>query len=331
MTIASLLLAVAVSAQSEFASFRKTWGLQAADAARPGLWKAKGKPSDAALLVRVDTGKTGEILHWEWSAELGAREIDIPEDRFWSILDGLSLGEEWVETDPDALQAKALRAPAKELAQGFRCPNCRPGIVAATWKPQGGTRLLVARSQAPARAPRVQLSESVTEEGIQSLARQKGLEIDSRNPCKDGNGSCSMELVGAKGERWALSRAGSAQPWKLLEASFPGPPWWNPEWDWDSLRIQSPREFRLILKNWLDAEIDVDGARLLRPIEPILATSVAEWNSRAVPGLDPGPAVERLVSLPSAPSALVVCTTPQFRLSVDMFGRRKLELLQEKK
>lgn len=326
--IAPLLAALAISAQGEFAQLRKTWALQPADPARPGLWRAGARTGEPSLLLRVDTSASGEILHWEWSAEAGARETDIPEETFWSILDGLSRGHEWVETDPDALPSKRFRVPTAQLAQGFRCRSCSPALVAATWSPHGGTRLLISRSDAPRRAPSIDVTESVTEEGIRSLVRQRGLSLESSNPCKDGNGTCHLEVGGGKGERWSFDRSGSTQPWHLAEATFPGSPWWNPEWDWDSLRIESPREFRLILKNWLDAEIDVDGARLLRPIEPILSASVSDWTSRAIPGLDPTPAVDRLAKASSPPLAIVVCETPAFRLSVDTFGRRKLEVLR---
>ena len=116
---------------------------------------------------------------------------------------------------------------------------------------------------------------------------------------------------------------------RTKEASFIANAWWNPEWDWDSLRIESPREFRLMLANWLDAEVDVDGARLLRPIEPILDISVAEWSARALEGLSTAAAVQKLAASPSAPSAIMLCETPSFRLSIDMFGRRRLQMLEE--
>lgn len=326
MILATWILAASLLGSSEFSQFRKTWALQPADPARPGLWRARGSTPGSSLHVRVDTAAGGELLRLEWSAESGVRETDIPEEAFWSILDGLSQGREWVETDPDALPSGAIPLPAARIAQGFRCPSCQPPLVAATWNPHGGTRLLIARTDRAKRPPSLDVTESVSEDGIRSLARQQALGVESSNPCKDGIGACSLDLSGSRGERWSFARGGSQQAWHLADASFPGPPWWNPEWDWDSLRIESPREFRLILKNWLDAEIDVDGARLLRPLEPILAMGVSDWTSRTLPGIDPGPTIDRLIKLSSPPSALVICETPSFRLSVDTFGRRKLEV-----
>lgn len=328
--ILSLLAAGLVASQaSGFSALAKVWGLRPADPARPGLWKAAGKASEPSLLARIDTNSRGEVIRSEWSAEEGVQEVDLPEGRFWSILDGFSQGEEWVETDPDALGGVSFGPPAASLAQGFRCAKCKPPLAAATWSPHGGTRLLVSRSATTARKPRLQVSESVAESGILSAARQRGLEVAATNPCREGVGNCALELAGSKGERWSFSRSGPADPWRLVEASFPGAPWWNPEWDWDSLRIESPREFRLMLSNWLDAEVDVGGAKLLRPIESILDVSVAEWNARALEGLSTKAAVERLAKSPSAPSAIVLCETPSFRLSVDMFGRRVLKMSKE--
>lgn len=329
MILAVLLVGLTASPRGEFSSLARTWGLRPADPARPGLWKAAGKTGEPTLLARIDTNGQGEVLRSEWSAENAQREVDLPEARFWSILDGFSQGEEWVETDPDALGDISFGPPAASLAQGFRCARCKPPLVAATWSPHGGTRLLVSRNGATARKPRLQVSKSVTESGILSAARQRGLEVLATNPCREGSGNCALELTGGKGESWSFARSGPSGPWRLVEASFPGPPWWNPEWDWDSLRIESPREFRLMLANWLDAEVDVDGARLLRPIEPILDISVAEWSARALEGLSTAAAVQKLAASPSAPSAIMLCETPSFRLSIDMFGRRRLQMLEE--
>ena len=325
MTCTLLALAATLALSSDFAQLRKSWGLQPADPSRPGLWKTRGG-SSPAILVRADTTSSGEVLRTEWSAENGLREVDIPEERFWAILDGFAKGQEWIETDPDALPATPFTPPSSQLAQGFRCPSCRPPLVAATWSPHGGTRLLVGRVKAPRKAPRLSVSESVTEDGLLSLASQQGLSLASKNPCREGVGSCTLELDGPKSEHWRFARTDAASPWKLAEASFVSNAWWNPEWDWDSLRIAAPREFRLVLENWLNAELDVDGARLLRPLEPILLLSVAEWNSRTLPGLSVGTIVDRLVTMPSAPSAIVLCETSDFTISIDTFGRRKLEL-----
>ena len=234
MMIPLLALAVSLAAPSEFAQLRKTWGLQIADPARPGLWKARGRDSDPRVLVRVDTTAAGDILRSEWSAEKGVQEVDLPDDRFWVILDGFAQGREWIETDPDALPAKVFLTPVTELAQGFRCTACRPSLVAATWSPHGGTRLLVGRSTAPQGTPRLALSETVSEEGILSLVSQQGLSIETKNPCREGKGFCALDLAGPKGERWRLSRRDGSSPWRLAEATFPGNAWWNPEWDWDS-------------------------------------------------------------------------------------------------
>jgi len=329
--ILPLLLALShLAAPDDFATLRRAWGLAPADVARPGLWKAKPRRGEAAeVLVRVDTTAKGAVLRSEWSAEAGKREVDLPEDRFWSILDGFSGGQEWLETDPDALPAGIFEPPASSLAQGFRCPTCSPVLVAATWSPHGGTRLLVGRSTLPKPPTRFQVQPKVTEEGILSLARQRSLGVEGRNPCKDGSGSCRLDLVGGTGERWRLSRRSGSAPWRLDEASFPASAWWNPDWSWDSLRTDSPREFGLVLKNWLDAELDVVGARLIRPLEPILSSGAAEWNARAVPDLAIGPAVERLVPLASPPASLTLCEGKRLRVSIDAFGRRTVAFSED--
>lgn len=334
MIAALLVAAIAAAGPQDARALRKIWGLKPADPGRPGLWKARSAPEEApvSVLVRLDTAADGTWSNCEWSAESGRRETDLPEARFWSILDGLSGDQEWVETDPDALPAGVFGTPNHRLAQGFRCPSCRPVLVAATWSPHGGTRLLVARTATAAPLPiRLDVSSSVREDGLFSLARQQGFATRSVNPCREGGGTCELELAGKAGESWVLGRADGQSPWRLRRASFPGSAWWNPEWDWDSLRLESPREFRLMLRNWLDAELDVIGARLVRPLESILAATTSDWNARRIPGLDAGPAVERLSALPSAPSAVVLSDARGLRVSVDGFGRRTIEILEDKK
>lgn len=329
--ILPLLLALSnLASPDDFATLRRTWGLVPADAARPGLWKAKSRRGETAeVLVRVDTTAKGVVVRSEWSAETAKREVDLPEDGFWSILDGFSGGQEWLETDPDALPSGVFEPPTSALAQGFRCPTCNPVLVAATWSPHGGTRLLVGRSTAPKPATRFQIQAKVTEEGILSLARQRSLGVEGRNPCKDGGGTCQLDLVGGAGERWRLSRRSGTASWRLDAASFPGSAWWNPEWSWDSLRIESPREFRLVLKNWLDAELDVVGARLIRPLEPILSSGAAEWNARALTDLAIAPTLDRLAPLASPPASLTLCEGKRLRVSIDAFGRRTIAFSED--
>jgi hypothetical protein len=333
--ITALVWAAILAAGAQDArAFRKSWGLTPADPGRPGLWKARPAADEAPLtvLVRLDTALDGSWSRCEWSAESGRREADLPESRFWSVLDGLSGSREWVETDPDALPDGVLGTPRADLAQGFRCPTCQPVLVAATWSPHGGTRLLVARSPiAPSKQVRLDIGPGIREDGLFSLARQKGFATKMANPCREGGGTCGLELSGPAGETWILGRVDGTSPWHLRTASFPGSAWWNPEWDWDSLRLESPREFRLMLRNWLDAELDVIGARLVRPLEPVLSASTSDWNARRIPGLSVVPAVDRLSTFPSAPSSVVLSDTAGVRVSVDGFGRRTIEIVEDKK
>lgn len=319
-------LAAAPSARTEgFPAIRRSWGLTIADPARPGLLKARPlKGESVDVLVRLDTTSSGGLRRTEWSAESRKREVDLPEDRFWAVLDGLSGGKEWIETDPDLLPEGVFEPTSSALAQGFRCVDCTPQLVAATWSPHGGTRLLVGAVAAPRAKARFAILEGATEEGIASMAAQRSLGVEGRNPCREGSGSCSFTLTGAKGERWMLSRLSGSDSWRLLEASYPGSSWWNPEWSWDSLRQESPREFALILRNWLDAELDVIGARLIRPLEPVLAAGTSDWTARAVPELDLAPIVTELARMSIPPGPLVLCDGRDLRVAIDGFGRRTI-------
>ena len=328
----TLLVASLVASSDNLSKLRKSWNLVPADPSRPGLMLARGLHSGGIdLLARVDTTAAGELLRCEWSAESGKREVDLPDDKFWSILDGFSSGKEWVETDPDALPDGVFEPPKSKLAQGFRCPACTPALVATTWSPFGATRLLVARALTPKAPPRLDVSPGVTEEGILSLARQRGFGVDGRNPCREGAGSCSLGLTGLAGEYWRFGRSSGSSSWVLERAGFSGSPWWNPDWSWDSLRTESPREFQLVLRNWLDAELDVIGAKLVRPLEPILSAGTADWNARTLNDLNLAPTLAKLVPLSSAPSSVILCEGKSLRVSIDAFGRRSLEILKDKK
>lgn len=336
MPLSGLLLAGLLSAPGStadgFRAIHRSWGLVPADPARPGLSKARAARGESVdVLVRLDTTAQGGLRRCEWSAESRRREVDLPEERFWSVLDALSGGKEWIETDPDLLPAGVFEPPPSSLAQGFRCVDCKPQLVAATWSPHGGTRLLVGAVAAPRPKVRFAILEGASEEGIASMANQRSMGVEARNPCRDGGGSCSLTLTGSKGEKWLLSRASGADSWRLVEASFPGTSWWNPEWSWDSLRQESPREFALVLRNWLDAELDVIGARLIRPLEPVLAAGTSDWNGRAVPDLDVGPVVGQLVKSSYAPGPLELCGGRDLRVSIDGFGRRSIRFLKDGK
>lgn len=331
IVLAGLLCAPSAQADG-FRAIKRSWGLVPADPARSGLLKARSlKGEGVDILVRLDTTVSGGLRRIEWSAETRKREVDLPEERFWAVLDGLSGGKEWIETDPDLLPEGVFETPAASLAQGFRCVDCKPQMVAATWSPHGGTRLLVGAVSAPRTKARFAILEGATEEGIASMANQRSLGVEGRNPCREGAGSCSFTLTGTKGERWMLSRLSGTEPWRLVEASYPGSAWWNPEWSWDSLRQESPREFALILRNWLDAELDVIGARLIRPLEPVLAAGTSDWTSRAVPELDLAPVVTELVKLSIPPGPLVLCEGRDLRVSIDGFGRRSIRFLKDGK
>ncbi|MCB9495558.1 MAG: hypothetical protein H6686_01545 [Fibrobacteria bacterium] len=308
-------------------SIARAWKLTPADPARPGLFRAPATPTDegAEILVRLDTARDGSLQSCEWSAEKDLRQTDLPETRFWSILDGLAGSGTWTEIDPDALPGKLFTPPRTSLAQGFRCDQCPAPLVAATWSPHGGTRLLVARAVPKSLPTRIGVDPNVTEDGILSMARQQKLSVEARNPCKNGKGLCSFELAGSRGERWSFTRPTANAPWSLASAGYPGEAWWNPAWDWDSLRIESPREFRHLLKTWLDAELDVVGSRLIRPIEPILTATTGDWTSRRLSGLELDRTLDTLVALPNPPSVLQLTPGPAHRVRIDALGRRTLD------
>ena len=292
------------------------------------MWESGLLSSDTArVLVRPAPQSGGDIQSMEWWAERGARDRDLPDDAFWSILDGLSGNDEWTESDPDALPADFVKGMEKDAAQGFLCRTCDPQLVAATWVSHGTTRLRTARVKTSARGEGAPgLAAGITEAGLRSMAGQQGLGVASANPCRRGGGSCTLELSGPKGQRWVFNRKSGDAPWTSVEASIQAGPWWSPEWNWDSLRIENRREFANTLVEWLSADADVAARNLLGPIEPVLSFPVSTWITRTLPGLRFAALGDSLSRLAVPPSNLEFVRTPTLHATIDAFGRRTIRV-----
>jgi len=108
--------------------------------------------------------------------------------------------------------------------------------------------------------------------------------------------------------------------WSSLEASFQAGPWWSPEWNWDSLRVESRREFAELLTEWISADADVAARTLLGPVEPVLSFPVSAWLSRSLPGMRIPAIADSFSRLSSPPSNFQLVRTPSLKASVDAFG-----------
>lgn len=331
-TAAALVLASLVQAggwPQDMDGFRRDWSLAPASAPRKGIWlSSRISSASARILVYADSTAGRDVRAMDWWAESGARDIDLPDDAFWGILDGLSGNKEWTESDPGALGPEIRKGLEGEPAQGFLCRSCEPRLEAATWVSHGTTRLRVARlkSGGAARSTAVGLSPGLTADGIRSLAGQKGLSVLSVNPCREGGGECVMDLSGPKGQKWIFRRGSGNDAWSSLEASFQAGPWWSAEWNWDSLRIQSRREFAELLTEWLSADADVAARTLLGPVEPVLSFPVSAWLSRSLPGMRIAAVADSFSRLTSPPSNFQLVRSPALKASVDAFGRRTIQV-----
>jgi len=304
--------------------FRHAWGLSAAVSPRRGVWETGLLSADTArILVRPDSLRDGSLQGVDWWAERAGPERDLPDDVFWRILDGLSAGSEWTESDPDALPPEFLATMPGKPAQGFLCRSCAPPLAAATWVSSGSTRLRTGRTSSPkAPPPPPGLASGITGKGLRSLASDRGLELESATPCRGGTGECALAFSGPKGQRWVFHRASGESPWSSVEATLQAGPWWSPQWNWDSLRIASRREFANTLTEWLGADADVSARNLLGPIEPVLNFPVSAWLARTLPGLRFDALGDSLSRLEVPPSNLDLVRTPTLQLSIDAFGRR---------
>lgn len=311
-------------------ALRRRWVLQPIGAPRTGVWvsAALGKGTQR-VLVRADSAKDGTVRSLSWWGEAGVRETDLPEEAFWGILDGLSGNEEWTETDPDALPATFLKGMEATAAQGFLCHTCAPNLAAATWVSHGTTRLRIgAMGEVPhAKVNEPGLAKGVTTEGLRSLARQRGLEVGAANPCKTGGGDCVLELSASKGQRWVFRRSSGSASWDRLEATWQGGPWWSPEWSWDSLRSDNPREFADLLGAWISADADLTARNLLGPIEPVLSFPLSAWLTRTLPGMDFKRLSDSLSKLSAPAPGFEFVRGPRLKASVDPMGRRRLEIV----
>lgn len=312
---------------SSMASLRKAWRLEAADEARRGLWESRLLSAGARrILVRADSAKDGSVKAVEWTAESGVRGDDLPDDAFWTILDRTSDDAEWTETDPDALPKAFLKGMDEPASQGFLCRSCKPRLAAATFNRSGATGLRIAPVASPTTQVSVGLAQGITEAGLRSLAAQRSLSVDAANPCADKAGVCAIELSGPSGQKWSFTRRDGKSAWNRLEASYLAGPWWSPEWDWDSVRLHSPREFQTVIGAWIGSEADMLAERLLSPIEPVLAFPVSSWKQRELPGLRVQALADSISRLASPSASLLFAATDRLEARIDEFGRRKVRL-----
>jgi len=304
--------------------FRHDWRMSPVSSARRGTWETSFLSSDTArILARPDSLRGGALQGVDWWAERSGREMDLPDDVFWKILDGLSAGAEWTEADPDALPPDFLATMPDKPAQGFLCRSCTPPLAAATWVSDGSTRLRTGRIAGPKGAPPPPgLASGITEKGLRSLASDRGLGLESTAPCDGGKGDCTVELSGPKGQRWIFRRTSGKAPWSSVEGTLQDGPWWSPQWNWDSLRIANRHEFANTLSEWLGADADVSARNLLGPIEPVLDFPVSAWLARTLPGMHFGALGDSLSRLDVPPSNLELVRAPTLRASIDAFGRR---------
>jgi hypothetical protein len=304
-------------------ALRKAWDLSPADPARPDLWESrKWSNGSQRLLLRADSSKDGTVKSVEWTAETGIQARDIDDERFWSILDATSGDAEWTETDPDGLPKSFLKILDVPPSQGFLCRSCKPRLVAATLTRHGATGLRIAKLAEAAAPISIGLVAGITDDGLRSLAAQQKLSIDVANPCHDKKGICTMEMSGEGGRKWIFRRRDGDSPWSRLEASYQAGAWWSPEWDWDSLRIQSPREFKSVIGEWIGSEADVVASKLLVPVESVLGFTVSHWKARELPGLRIRQVSDSIAKLPAPPSSLVLARTERLDFEIDAFGRR---------
>lgn len=325
LAIAGTLLATAdFTPQAQL----QAWQLVPADSARPGLLCSRPlSQGRVQTLARLDTAG-GVLQGIAWHAEQGVVRRDLPDEAFWAILDGTGTGD-WVEAEPGTLPTGLLARLESPPGQAFLCRSCEPVLAATTHVWNRTTSLTISRLEAaehPA-AERHGWSSDLSEFGLRSTAGQAGLLFAGANPCREGGGSCTLEFRdSASGARWKWTRSRGNETWLQLEASFPGNAWWSPQWDWDSLRADSPRDFQLLLRNWLDAELDVDVRKLLGPFEPVLAAPLSSWNARRLPGLDLSTLVAQLAEAAAPPSGFVLAEAPGMRLAIEPTGRRTLVL-----
>lgn len=297
--------------------------------ARSGTMVAR-KLSHGDQVVQYRLGLQGSTLLWmDWFSEIGARDQNIPEEAFWSILDGLSGNEEWTETDPDALPKDFTKQMEAVPAQGFVCHSCDPNLAAATWVSNGITRLRVA-PLGKARAARIGspgLADGISSDGLRSLARQRSLTIVSSNPCRKSKGDCSLELGGPKGQKWVFTRSEGKSSFDRMEAVWQNGPWWSKEWNWDSLRRADPREFPELVANWIAADADYSARTLLGPVEPVLSFPVSAWIDRSLPGMALDRLPDSVARSPYPPASVEFVRGAHLRAGADAMGRRRVELL----
>jgi hypothetical protein len=310
------------------AEFRHDWALSPVSGSRRGVWEAGLLSADTArILVRPDFLRGGSLGGMDWWAERAGRERDLPDDIFWSILDVVSAGAEWTESDPDALPPEFLATMEGKPAQGFLCRSCTPPLAAATWVSGGSTRLRIGRTMPPkGPSPQPGLASGVTAKGLRSLASDRGLGLESTTPCHEGKGECALEFSGPKGQRWTFRRASGGSPWSSVDATLQAGPWWSPQWNWDSLRIANRREFANTLSEWLGADADVSARNLLGPVEPVLNFPVSAWFAKTLPGLHFEALGDSLSRLEVPPSDLELVRTPTLQVSIDAFGRRTIRV-----
>lgn len=298
--------------------------LSPADEARPGLLvSATLSPAGTRVLCRAETGRDGHVVALDWSAESGAREVDLPDDAFWAILDHYAEGGEWLERAPSSLTAAQRALFPAGAAQAFALANGR--LLAATNAPSGATRLRVAFMG----------TRTAEHRPVFTLLPFKAFDLPgaalvSRIPCRSKGGACEERWRGKNGADWTLRRTHPDSSWQSLRYVAHEAPWWD-GFDWDSLRRETPqRDFRLLLTNWIGTQGDLLIAQLLEEAQPLFAFGVEDWRRRRLAGLDPARLADSLTGLPSPPARLIIYRSQTGRqhaeVGFDLDGRRWVEV-----
>ncbi|MEN9354900.1 MAG: hypothetical protein RL318_2225 [Fibrobacterota bacterium] len=273
-----------------------------ADTARPGLQEcARLSSGGVRILARVKADVRG-MRHSEWSAEQGLNAVHVPDETFWRILDGLAGSQgEWLERDPSTLGQDSILFEAR-VGQSFECRGCPGDWLAGTWGPYGASRLLVVRRD-PVKRQALDDSLALVP---QAQASSAVLPLKVSTPCRDKGGNCLEERIGPGGTRWQFRRERSGEGWQTLRVE------WESQPLGDSISLSllredlPPSELRLLLRNWLDAEIDMFAANVLAPAPTLFTTSVSSWRRRVLPGFRTEAILKDLGMRSSFPDSLLL-------------------------
>jgi hypothetical protein len=308
--IASLLLSLWTAAPLP-ASAREVGELSVcrgvpADSARPGLWDCRrlGKDSLRVLARLLDGG----IL--EWSAERGLQAEDLPEEAFWKILDAFA-GEqgEWLEREPASMGKETARFP-EALEQAFECRNCPQPLIAGT-AGKGATRLMISLRAGDATAV------------SRTLALRRFAQADPRDfpvlasmPCRIKGGACQDVRLGPGGARWTFRRTRPDSDWESLRVEWQGRPLGDSV-SLDGLREDMPpKEFRMLLGNWLESEGDLFLVNVIAPGQPFLTASPDDWRRHRLRGFRTERLLAQLENAHAVPSSVLLYQDETCRIGI---------------